>query len=194
MPPVRLFDTFPPEVQRRFNEEAAARGWGDLRGLSEWLAAEGYTLGKTAVGEVVQGLKAEYDETMREVRAMAELARIMVDSDPDQQASLNDLAGRLMTDQLVRAAKELRGAQDLPIEERIPLLRQLAQPITQAQRAAVYSRRWSAEQRKEAEAAAKEAAREAAKAAGLDDATAERIATGVQIYLPDNQRRGAGSL
>jgi hypothetical protein len=180
MPSVRLFDTFPPDVQRRFNAQAAACGWGDLCGLSEWLAAEGYTLGKSAVGEVVAGLKDEYDETMREVHAMAELARVLVDQDPDQQASLNDLAGRLMTDQLVRAARELRSAQDIPIEDRIPLLKQLAQPITQAQRAAVYSRRWPAEQRREA------------KAAGLDDAIAEKIAVGVQIYLPNNGRAGAG--
>ena len=189
MPPVRKIDTLPQELRRELDDRAAAAGWGDVRGLSAWLAEQGYSIGKTAVGEHVAALRAEYDDTMREVRAMAALARIMVDEDPDQQASLNDLAGRLMTDQLVRAAKELRGAVDLPIEERIPLLKALAQPITQAQRAAVYSRRWSAEQQK----AVEEAAREAAKAAGLDDATADKIATGVQIYLPDNQRRGAGT-
>lgn len=193
MPPVRKIDRLPPSVRHELADRAAAAGWGDIRGLTAWLREQGYEITKSTVGEHVKGLRVEYDETMREVRAMAELARVMVDEDPDSQASLNDLAGRLMTDQLVRAAKELRDAQEMEIGHRIELLDKLARPITQAQRAAVYSRRWSVEQRREAEAAAREAAREAAKLAGLDDATADRVAAGVQIYLPDNQRRGSAS-
>ena len=189
MPRVPLFDTLPAAVRDRFNAEAAARGWGDLAGLSQWLAAEGYGLKKSAVGEVVSKLRAEYEGTLAEVRTLAELARVMVGADPDEQASLNDLASRLVTDQLVRTAKDLRQAGHLSIEERIPLLAKLAAPITQAQRAAVYSRRWSAEQQRAVQAAA----REAALAAGVSGDTADRIAAAVQIYLPDNQRRGAGA-
>ena len=112
---------------------------------------------------------------------MAELARLLVDADPDEQAALNEMASRLMTDQLVRAAKELREATHLGVEERIPLLKQIAVPITQAQRAAVYARRWSAEQLQAAAAAAGEAA----KAAGLDD----RAAAGISAATLERIRR-----
>lgn len=184
----RKVDTLPADIRRELDARAQAAGWGDVRGLSVWLSEQGYSISKSAVGEHVSALKAEYDSTMREMREMAALARVMIDDDPDEQASLHDLASRLVTDQLVRAAKDLRQAQGMPIEERIPLLARIAQPITQAQRAAVYSRRWSAEQQR----AAEQAAREAALAAGVDAGTAERIASGITIYLPDNQRRGAG--
>ncbi|MBV5274021.1 MAG: DUF3486 family protein [Lamprocystis purpurea] len=188
MPPVSWYDRLPADFRLDFCKEAAARGWGDMVGLSAWLTERGYSIGKSAVGETVKQLRDEYDDTMREMRAMAELARQITEQDSDPTAALNDLAGRLMTDQLVRAAKELRAAEDLDISDRIKLLQKLAMPITQSQRAAVYARRWSQEQRREAEAAV----REAALAAGLDDATAERVASGVKIYLPDNGRRGAG--
>lgn len=188
MPPVSWYAKLPEAFRRAFVDEAAARGWGDLDGLVAWLQGEGYDIRRSAVGEAVKKLHDEYDETMSEMRAMAELARQITEQDSDPTAALNDLAGRLMTDQLVRAAKELRAAEDLDISDRIKLLQKLAMPITQSQRAAVYARRWSQEQRREAEAAV----REAALAAGLDDATAERVASGVKIYLPDNGRRGAG--
>lgn len=165
MPPVRKIDRLPPDIRHELDERAAAAGWGDVRGLSAWLAEQGYEISKTAVGQHVQGLRAEYDETMREVRAMAELSRVLVDQDPDQQAALNDMAARLMTDQLVRAAKELRGAVDLSIEDRIALLGRLATPITQAQRAAVYQRRHTAEVRAQIEAEARAGAAERATAA-----------------------------
>lgn len=155
MPPVRKVDLLPPDIRRELDERAAAAGWGDARGLSAWLSEQGYEIGKTAVGEHVQALRAEYDGTMREVRAMAELSRILVEQDPDSQAALNDMAGRIMTDQLVRAAKDLRGAVDMSLEDRIGLLKQLAQPITQAQRAAVYQRRHTAEVRAQIEAEAR---------------------------------------
>jgi hypothetical protein len=189
MSPRPKVDQLPEPIRRELDARAAAAGFGDARGLSAWLAAEGYSIGKSAIAEHVASLKAEYDDTMREVRAMAELARLVAAQDADEQASLNDLATRIYTDQLVRAAKELRST-DMAVDERIGLLQKLGQPITQAQRAAVYARRWSAEQRRQAEAAAREAALEAAKAAGVDDETAERISAGVKIYLPDNQRDG----
>lgn len=179
MPPVRKIDTLPPDVRRELDARAAAAGFGDVRGLSAWLKEQGWEVSKSAVGEHVRSLRAEYDGTMREVRAMAELARLLVDADPDEQAALNEMASRLMTDQLVRAAKELREATHLGVEERIPLLKQIAVPITQAQRAAVYARRWSAEQMQAAAAAAEEAAKaaglDAEAAAGISAATLERI-------------------
>lgn len=189
MPPVRKIDLLPADIRRELDERAAAAGWGDVRGLSAWLQDQGYEIGKTAVGEHVQALRAEYAATMREIRATVELTRLMVDADPDEQASLHEVINRMGGVALMRNLKDLAEAKDLDAEVRIPLIAKAMQANTQAQRGAVYSRRWSAEQRK----AAEDAAREAARAAGLDDATAERIASGVQIYLPDNQRRGAGA-
>ncbi len=178
MPKVSLFDTLPEEVKEALFTRAKEAGFGNILGLTDWLNSLGYEIRKSAVGERVKAMRQEYDELTYEMRAMSELARQIVTDDPDQQAALNDLGARMVTDQLIRAARALHQA-DLPIEERIPLLNKLAQPLTQSQRAAVYSRRWSQEQRQEAEAAARAEAAERATAvatrSGLSGETVDAI-------------------
>lgn len=142
MSKVSLFDILPEEVKEELFTRAKEAGFGNIQGLTDWLNSLGYEIRKSAVGNKVKVMRQEYDELTYEMRAMSELARQIVTDDPDQQAALNDLGARMVTDQLIRAARELHQA-DLPIEERIPLLNKLAQPLTQSQRAAVYSRRWS---------------------------------------------------
>lgn len=85
---------------------------------------------------------------------------------------------------LNEAAPELE-TEDLPAAVR--MLKDLAVTVERTERAAGLS----TDREKALRLAAETAAREAAKAAGVDDETADRIAAGVQIYLPDNGRRGA---
>lgn len=114
MPPVRIYDTLPTDVRRRFRAEAQARGWGDLRGLSAWLAAEGYTMGRTAVTSAVSALKREHQDTLAAAHATAELASILADQPPDERLALSVAAARVAHESLLRVTLAMRQAEDDP--------------------------------------------------------------------------------
>lgn len=192
MPPVRKIDKLPREVRDELDARASAAGWGNIQGLADWLLAEGYQVSKSAVGVHVKELREQFEAAMADVRMTAELARLMAREDPDQQAVIADASTRIVQDSLLRAALQLR--QDgMDPAEMAPLLSQIARAVADVSRVTIAQRRHSDAVRKQAEAEARAAAEAAAKAAGIDDETAGRIGAAIRIYLPDNQRTGAGA-
>lgn len=84
------------------------------------------------------------------------------------------------------------GAPGVDIEDMpglVKMLRDLSQAVERTERASQISARREQEIRDDAA----RAAREAAERAGVDGETAAAIESAVRIYLPDNQRQGAGA-
>lgn len=173
----------PKELRAELDRRLIDSGFGNYRGLSAWLAEQGYHIGKTALHRYGQEMEEKFERTMEDVRRTQALAAAYADTSPDEREALTEATVRIAQDSLLHIALSMRDSSDDPssVARTMPYV---SRALADLGRLAISRARWTDEQRR----TAAEAARASAKAAGLDEATAEKVASGIKIYLPENGR------
>lgn len=194
MPPRSSVRTdLPEDVRAALNERLVKQGFGGYAELSEWLKVEGYQISRSALHRYGQELATEYEAAMGDVRRATELARAYADADPDDAAALTGSIARMAQESLLRILLGLRQTENADPTDMARHMSSVSRALADLGRVTIQHSKHAADVRK---AIAEEAARiaeAAAREAGVDGATADGIGQRIRIYLPDNQRRGAGA-
>lgn len=111
MPPRSSVYSLPHEVREALNARLVETGFSDYTALADWLAEQGYTLSRSAVGRYGRELATEYEAAMGDVRRATELARAFSDADPDDGAALTGSIARMAQESLLRILLSLRKAE-----------------------------------------------------------------------------------
>lgn len=155
MPKRSTVYALPDEVRENLNARLVGAGFGGYEDLADWLAGEGYQISKSALHRYGQDLQADFDAAMSDVRKTTELARAYVQSDQDEQGALIDATQRMAQESLLRIVIALRQAEDDPAAAAHHMVK-VSRALSDLSRATISTRKYQAEVRAKAEAAAKQ--------------------------------------
>lgn len=151
MPQPRKVDQLDQETRAELDRRIIANGFGGYVALSEWLAENGYEIGKSALGVHGQGL----ERRMAQIKAATEAAKLITDQSPDDaDERSNAIMGMIQADifDTLVAMQEAEGLTDPA--ERIGVLSKAAKNIATLTRASVTRNKWAMEVREKVAAAA----------------------------------------
>lgn len=163
----------PPEVRDELNARLVANGFRDYEALAGWLAERGIQISKSALGRYGQSLQEDFEAAMADVKKATELARAYVAGDADEQAALVDANARIAQEALLRILIELRKASDEPAKA-AKHIAQVTRALADLGRVSISQKKWAAEVRARAEAAAAKV-ETIAKKGGLSEKTVQDI-------------------
>ena len=193
MPARSTIDRLSEEERRTVNDLLIKSNFSGYDVIAELLHMQGLEISRSAIHR--HGQKVQ--QRINRIQASTEAARLIAEAAPDQEDARSGAVIALVQSELFDAMLALEEADgQADPQDRIKLLSQAARAIAEASRASVNQKRWADQVRKEYEIKAAEAvaaAKAAAREAGLDDGAADDIAAAIRIYLPDNQRAGAGA-
>ena len=103
----------PEEVRDELNRRLVASSFSGYGALADWLAAQGFTISRSAVQRYGAKLEAEFDLAMADVRRARALAKAVRDEGDDDGDMLAATSG-ILQDNLLRVAIALRTADSDP--------------------------------------------------------------------------------
>lgn len=160
----------PDEVRQALDKKLAANGFGDYVGLSEWLASQGFEIGKSALGNYGKALQDKLDAISASTKAAVMLNDLFPD-DADQQGAATM---RLVQTDLFNVMVALQEAAGADPADRVKLLAKAAKAIAEVSRASVNQRKWQDVVRSRVKAAA-DAVGKIAKSGGMPEAQQHEI-------------------
>ena len=171
MPPRAKAERLPDHLRAELDRRLMKSGFGGYVALSEWLAGQGYAIGKSALGEY----GANLERKLRAIKASTEAARMIAESAPDdadqRSAAVISLIQTEVFDVLVKLQES--EAEDDPMA-RAKLLSAVARNVATLSRASVNQKKWEMEMRGKVAAAADRAAK-VAKKGGLTAGAVDTI-------------------
>lgn len=171
MPAPSKFDLMDEPTRAELDRRIVAQGFAGYVALSEWLTAQGYEIGKTAVGMRGQNLKRK----LAAIRASTEAAKMIAAAAPDESDERSNAIISLVQTEMFEALVQMQEAE---AEEdqgtRIEILGKAAKHIAALTRASVTRNKWAAEVKVKVDAAAKSVA-DICKRAGISDDTANAL-------------------
>lgn len=161
MPPKSKVLALPAEVKAWLDQSLVENNFSGYEALSAELAGRGYTIGKSALHQYGQN----FEERLAALRMASEQAKAMVTAAPDEEGAVNEALMRLVQEHLFKLLMSDGDQIDLP---------KVAKAVAELGRASVVQKKWQAEVRSKAEAAASQVEK-IAKKGGLDAATVAEI-------------------
>ncbi len=161
MPPRSKVSGLPAEVKNWLDQSLVENNFSGYESLSAELAARGYSIGKSALHSYGQN----FEERLSALKVASEQARAVVAAAPDEEGAVNEALMRLVQEHLFKLLMSDGNQIDLP---------KVAKAVAELGRASVVQKKWQAEVRSKAEAAASQVEK-IAKKGGLDAATVAEI-------------------
>ena len=151
MPPPSKIDQLPEEVRAELENRLVDNGFAGYVQLSEWLAEQGYEIGKSAIGERGKQLKRK----LATITASTEAARLIARAAPDDADERSGAIISLIQTEIFESQLSLEEAteEDDPAK-RVEILGKAAKNIATLTRASVARNKWNMEVRAKVEAAA----------------------------------------
>lgn len=141
MPARSKVAALPAEVKAWLDQALAENNFSDYELLSEALKDRGYAISKSALHRYGQAFEAR----LSALKLASEQARAVVTAAPDEEGAVNEALMRLVQEHLFKLLMAEDGNFDLP---------KVARAVAELGRATVTQKRWQAEVRARAEAAA----------------------------------------
>lgn len=161
MPPRSKVAALPAEVKAWLDQALAENNFSDYEALAEELTARGYAISKSALHRYGQN----FEERLSALKIASEQARAVVAAAPDEEGAVNEALMRLVQEHLFKLLMTDGDQIDLP---------KVAKAVAELGKASVVQKKWQAEVRAKAEAAASQVEKIARKG-GLDAATVAEI-------------------
>lgn len=161
MPPRGKVAQLPPELKAWLDQYLVENNFSGYEVLSAELAARGISIGKSALHAYGQS----FEDRLSALRMASEQARAVVAAAPDEEGAVNEALMRLVQEHLFKMLMAQDGKIDLP---------KVAKAVAELGRAAVVQKKWQAEVRSKAEAAA-QAVEKIARKGGLNAETVSEI-------------------
>ena len=114
MPSPRKIDALPPEKRAELNRRIVENGFGGYEDLSDWLAEDGFEIGKSTIGTHGQLVRQRQEQ----LRFATEMSESLLGGSPDDTGSMSLASMRMAQERVFRAfmendeidLKELTGA------------------------------------------------------------------------------------
>ncbi|WP_313281179.1 DUF3486 family protein [Stutzerimonas balearica] len=161
MPPRSKVATLPAEVKAWLDQALAENNFSDYEALAQELTERGYAISKSALHRYGQN----FEERLSALKMASEQARAVVAAAPDEEGAVNEALMRLVQEHLFKLLMTEGDQIDLP---------KVAKAVAELGKASIAQKKWQAEVRAKAEAAASEVEK-IAKKGGLDAETVAEI-------------------
>ncbi|MCC8341602.1 DUF3486 family protein [Pseudomonas stutzeri] len=161
MPPRSKVATLPAEVKAWLDQALAENNFSDYEALAQELTERGYAISKSALHRYGQN----FEERLSALKMASEQARAVVAAAPDEEGAVNEALMRLVQEHLFKLLMSEGDQIDLP---------KVAKAVAELGKASIAQKKWQAEVRAKAEAAATEVEK-IAKKGGLDAETVAEI-------------------
>lgn len=161
MPPRSKVATLPAEVKAWLDQALAENNFSDYEALSAELTERGFAISKSALHRYGQN----FEERLSALKMASEQARAVVAAAPDEEGAVNEALMRLVQEHLFKLLMTDGDQIDLP---------KVAKAVAELGKASIAQKKWQAEVRAKAEAAASEVEK-IAKKGGLDAETVAEI-------------------
>jgi len=161
MPPRSKVAALPAEVKTWLDKALAENNFSDYEALADELSGRGFAISKSALHRYGQN----FEERLSALKIASEQARAVVAAAPDEEGAVNEALMRLVQEHLFKLLMTEGGQIDLP---------KVAKAVAELGRASVVQKKWQAEVRTKAEAAASQVEK-IAKKGGLDADTVAEI-------------------
>ncbi|WP_312360832.1 MULTISPECIES: DUF3486 family protein [Stutzerimonas stutzeri group] len=161
MPPRSKVATLPAEVKAWLDQALAENNFSDYEALAQELTERGYAISKSALHRYGQN----FEERLSALKMASEQARAVVAAAPDEEGAVNEALMRLVQEHLFKLLMTEGDQIDLP---------KVAKAVAELGKASIAQKKWQAEVRAKAEAAATEVEK-IAKKGGLDAETVAEI-------------------
>lgn len=161
MPPRSKVAGLPAEVKAWLDQALVESNFSGYELLSEELESRGYSIGKSALHRY----GTEFEDKLAALKMSSEQAKAVVQAAPDDEGAVNEALMRLVQEHLFKLLMASDGKMDLP---------KVAKAVAELGRASVVQKKWQAEFREKAEAAAARVEK-IAKKGGLNATTVDEI-------------------
>lgn len=161
MPPRSKVAGMPAEIKEWLDRALAENNFSDYEVLAEELKARGYAISKSALHRYGQA----FETRLSALKMASEQARAVVAAAPDEEGAVNEALMRLVQEHLFKLLMAEEGEFDLP---------KVARAVAELGRATVTQKKWQAEVRARAEAAAA-AVEKIAKKGGLSADSVDQL-------------------
>lgn len=161
MPPRSKVAGMPAEIKEWLDRALAENNFSDYELLAEELKARGYAISKSALHRYGQA----FETRLSALKMASEQARAVVAAAPDEEGAVNEALMRLVQEHLFKLLMAEEGEFDLP---------KVARAVAELGRATVTQKKWQAEVRARAEAAAA-AVEKIAKKGGLSADSVDQL-------------------
>lgn len=161
MPPRSKVVTLPAEVKAWLDQALAENNFSDYEALAQELTERGFAISKSALHRYGQN----FEERLSALKMASEQARAVVAAAPDEEGAVNEALMRLVQEHLFKLLMSDGNQIDLP---------KVAKAVAELGKASIAQKKWQAEVRAKAEAAATEVEK-IAKKGGLDAETVAEI-------------------
>lgn len=161
MPPRSKVAGMPAEIKEWLDRALAENNFSDYELLAEELKARGYAISKSALHRYGQA----FETRLSALKMASEQARAVVAAAPDEEGAVNEALMRLVQEHLFKLLMAEEGEFDLP---------KVARAVAELGRATVTQKKWQAEVRARAEAAAA-AVEKIAKKGGLSAESVDQL-------------------
>ena len=151
----------PAEIKEWLDRALAENNFSDYELLAEELKARGYAISKSALHRYGQA----FETRLSALKMASEQARAVVAAAPDEEGAVNEALMRLVQEHLFKLLMAEEGEFDLP---------KVARAVAELGRATVTQKKWQAEVRARAEAAAA-AVEKIAKKGGLSAESVDHL-------------------
>lgn len=171
MPPANAIDQLPVDVKTWLDKALLEQNFSSYTTLADYLKGQGYALSRSSLHRYGQKL----ERRLSAIRASTEAARTLAANVDDAENHLSGSVISLVQTGLFETLLNLQEAESAEdAGERVKLLSQAAKSIAEVSRASIANKKWQAEIRVKAEAAANRA-EAIAKKGGLSAEAAEAI-------------------
>lgn len=161
MPPRSKVAGMPAEIKEWLDRALAENNFSDYELLAEELKARGYAISKSALHRYGQA----FETRLSALKMASEQARAVVAAAPDEEGAVNEALMRLVQEHLFKLLMAEEAEFDLP---------KVARAVAELGRATVTQKKWQAEVRARAEAAAA-AVEKIAKKGGLSAESVDQL-------------------
>ena len=161
MPPRSKVAGLPAEVKAWLDQALVDSNFSGYELLSDELESRGYSIGKSALHRY----GTEFEDKLAALKMSSEQAKAVVQAAPDDEGAVNEALMRLVQEHLFKLLMASDGKMDLP---------KVAKAVAELGRASVVQKKWQAEFREKAEAAAARVEK-IAKKGGLNAKTVDEI-------------------
>jgi hypothetical protein len=151
----------PAEVKTWLDQSLVESNFSGYESLSDELESRGYSIGKSALHRY----GSDFEVKLASLRMASEQAKAVVQAAPDEEGAVNEALMRLVQEHLFKLLMADEGKIDLP---------KVAKAVAELGRASVVQKKWQAEFREKAEAAASRVEK-IAKKGGLNASTVDQI-------------------
>ena len=158
-------DTLPRAVKEWLDHTLVESNFSGYQLLAEELKGRGYEISKSAIHRYGQ----DFEKRLQTLKLATEQAKAIVDSSPDDEGAVSEALMRLVQEKLFQVMLEFQVDPDKPLN-----IASAAKAVAELSRATVNQKKWQAEVRARAEAAAANVEK-IAKKGGLSAESVEQL-------------------